>query len=53
MKSTHLALAICLTCFIAFVAAVESPRKPKKSKDKIYVLPLVEEMATNPNPLQF
>lgn len=46
-----LALIVAVTGFIAIVAAVETPRKPKQ--DKIYVLPLVEDMASVPNPLQF
>ena len=46
-----LALVVAVTGFIAVVAAVEAPRKPKG--EKIYVLPLVEDMPSAPNPLQF
>jgi hypothetical protein len=49
---THKFLAAFLLTLIAFVAvtAIEAPRKPKRMKEKIYVLPLVEEMPTNPTP---
>ena len=46
-----LALVVAITGFIAVVAAVEAPRKPKQ--ETIYVLPLVEDMPSSPNPLQF
>jgi len=46
-----LALVVSVTAFLCVVTAVEAPRKP--TKDKIYVLPRVEEMETNPNPLSF
>lgn len=48
------ALAVLLSVFVAIITAVEIPRKPKNDqRDKIHVLPRVEDMATNPNPLQF
>jgi len=46
-----LALIVAISAFLCVVTAVEAPRKPKQ--DKIYVLPLVEDMASVPNPLQF
>lgn len=46
-----LTLIASLTVFIGIVAAIETQRKPKQ--EKIYVLPLVEDMASAPNPLQF
>jgi hypothetical protein len=46
-----LALIVSVSAFIGLVSAIETPRKPKQ--DKIYVLPLVEDMASVPNPLQF
>jgi hypothetical protein len=46
-----MALVVLVTAFLCVVTAVEAPRKPKK--DKIYVLPRVEEMPSNPNPLSF
>ena len=46
-----LTLVVTITVFLCVVTAVEAPRKP--TKDKIYVLPRVEEMETNPNPLSF
>ena len=45
------ALIVLLSALVAVISAVEAPRKPKK--EKVYVLPLVEEMPSNPNPLQF
>ena len=45
-----LALIVAVSAFLCVVTAIEAPRKPKKMKDKIYVLPLVEEIATNPTP---
>jgi hypothetical protein len=47
----YTAMMIALSAFVAIISAVEAPRKP--TKDKIYVLPRVEEMETNPNPLSF
>ena len=47
----HIALMVLLSVLVAVITAVEIPRKPKQ--DKIYVLPLVEDMASVPNPLQF
>jgi hypothetical protein len=46
-----LALAVAITAFIGVVTTIEAPRKPKQ--DKIYVLPRVESMPSNPNPLSF
>lgn len=47
-----LALVVAITSFLCVVTAIEvTPRKPKQ--DKIYVLPRVEEMPSNPNPLSF
>ena len=47
----YIAMMVALTAFVAIISAVEAPRKPKQ--DNIYVLPLVEDMASVPNPLQF
>ena len=47
----YIAMMVALSAFVAIISAVEAPRKPKQ--DKIYVLPLVEDMASVPNPLQF
>lgn len=46
-----LALVVAVSGFIGMVAAIESPRKPKQ--ERAYVLPLVEDMPTVANPLQF
>jgi hypothetical protein len=46
----YAAMMVALSAFVAIVTAVETPRKPKK--EKVHVLPLVEDMATA-NPLQF
>ena len=46
-----LALVVSVTAFLCVVTAIEAPRKP--TKDKIHILPRVEEMETNPNPLSF
>ena len=46
-----LALIVAITGFIGMVTAIEVPRKPKQ--EKVYVLPLVEDMPSAPNPLQF
>jgi hypothetical protein len=46
-----LALIVSVSAFIGLVSAIETPRKPKQ--DKVYVLPLVEDMPSVPNPLQF
>lgn len=48
-----LALVVSVSAFIGLVAAIETPRKPKKERDRIYVLPLVEDMTIVANPLQF
>lgn len=45
----YLAMMVILSAFVLIITAIEAPRKPKK--EKVYVLPRVEEMATNPNPL--
>ena len=45
------ALVVLLSVFVAVISAVEAPRKQKG--EKIYVLPLVEDMPSTPNPLQF
>jgi hypothetical protein len=50
---TFLSLIVAITGFLAVVIAIEAPRKPKKEGETIYVLPLVEEMPSNPNPLSF
>jgi hypothetical protein len=47
----YIALMVLLSVLVAIISAIEAPRKPKQ--DKIYVLPLVEDMASVPNPLQF
>ena len=47
----YAAMMVSLSAFVAIISAVEAPRKPEQ--DKIYVLPLVEDMASIPNPLQF
>ena len=47
----YIAMMVVLSAFVVIITAVEAPRKPKQ--DKIYVLPLVEDMASVPNPLQF
>ena len=47
-----LALVVAVTAFIGTISAIEMP-KEKEKRDTIYVLPRVEDMATNPNPLQF
>jgi len=47
-----LALVVSVTGFLCVVTAIEAPRKPKGGKT-IHVLPRVEEMPTNPNPLSF
>jgi len=47
-----LALIVLVTSFLFVVTAIEAPRKPKQ-QDKVYVLPRVESMPSNPNPLSF
>lgn len=47
-----LAAIVAITGLMAVVTAIEAPHKPKRDKT-IYVLPLVEEMPSNPNPLSF
>ena len=47
-----LALVVVVTAFIGVVTAIEAPRKPKQ-QDEVYVLPRVEDMPSNPNPLSF
>lgn len=46
------ALMVALTGFVAIVTAVETPRKPRK-EEVAHILPKVEDMYENPNPLQF
>lgn len=46
-----LATIVAISAFLCVLTAIEAPRKPKQ--DKIYVLPRVEEMPSNPNPLSF
>jgi hypothetical protein len=43
-------MMVALSAFVALVTAIESPRKRKQP---IHVLPKVEEMYSNPTPLQF
>ena len=47
-----LALVVAITAFIGVVAAIEAPRKPKGG-ETVHVLPRVEDMPSNPNPLSF
>jgi hypothetical protein len=47
-----LSLVVAITAFIGVVTAIETPRKPKRD-GTVHVLPRVEEMPTNPNPLSF
>jgi hypothetical protein len=47
-----LTAVLTMAAFISTIAVIEAPRKPKR-QEKIYVLPRVEEIATNPNPLSF
>jgi hypothetical protein len=49
----YAAMMVALSVFVAIISAIEAPRKPKKEGETIYVLPLVEEMPSNPNPLSF
>jgi hypothetical protein len=58
MKPKHSATLLILTFgWVAIVLGLYdyALKNPKDSKEveKVYVLPLVEDMATNPNPLQF
>jgi len=49
-----LALMVAVAAFIGMIAAIEAPRKPKsKRQGTVHVLPLVEDMYTKPNTLQF
>jgi len=49
-----LALMVAVAGFISTIAIIEHPRKPKsKRHGTVHVLPLVEDMYANPNPLQF
>jgi hypothetical protein len=47
-----LAFVVAVTAFLCVVAAIEAPRKPNRD-GTVHVLPRVEEMPTNPNPLSF
>ena len=47
-----LALIVLVTSFLFVVTAIEAPRKPKGG-ETIHVLPRVEDMPSNPNPLSF
>jgi hypothetical protein len=47
-----LAFVVAVTAFLCVVTAIEAPRKPKRD-GTIHVLPRVEEMPSNPNPLSF
>ena len=47
-----LALVVAVSGFIGMVAVIEAPRKPKQD-GTVHVLPLVEDMPTVANPLQF
>ena len=47
----YIAMMVVLSAFVAVISAIESPSKPKG--EKIYVLPLVEDMPRTANPLQF
>ena len=47
----YIAMMVVLSAFVAVISAIESPRKPKR--EKVYVLPRVEDMPTVANPLQF
>lgn len=48
-----LAAIVAVTGLMAVVTAIEAPRKPSQGDRTIHVLPRVEEMPTNPNPLSF
>jgi len=49
MKPYPIIAAILITTFVlCVVAAIEAPRKPKR--EKVYVLPRVEEMKEDPTP---
>jgi hypothetical protein len=47
-----LTFVVAVTAFLCVVTAIEAPRKPKQ-EGTIHVLPRVEEMPANPNPLSF
>lgn len=48
-----LALMVAVAAFIGTIAAIETqPRKPAR-KEVTHILPRVEDMYENPNPLQF
>ena len=47
----YIAMMVVLSAFVAVISAIESPIKPKR--EKVYVLPRVEDMPTVANPLQF
>lgn len=46
----YAAMMVALSALVAAVTAIETPRK---RKEPIHVLPKVEEMYSNPTPLQF
>ena len=48
----YIAMMVALSAFVAIVTMVEAPRKPKQD-GTVHVLPLVEDMPTVANPLQF
>lgn len=50
---SYLACIISVGAVLGTIAAIEMPRKPKDENGKVYVLPRVEDMAINPNPLSF
>jgi hypothetical protein len=47
----YIAMMVVLSAFVAVISAIESPRKPKR--EKVYIMPRVEDMPTVANPLQF
>lgn len=48
-----LALMVAVSAFIGVIAAIETqPRKPTR-EEVAHILPRVEDMYENPNPLQF
>jgi hypothetical protein len=47
----YIAMMVVLSAFVAVISAIESPSKPKR--EKVYVLPRVEDMPVVANPLQF
>jgi hypothetical protein len=43
-----LATIVAVSAFLCVVTAIEAPRKPER--EKVYVLPRVEEMKEDPTP---